>query len=89
MGKEGQQGDIPHAREGNQARMGGGKRLGLEAEPVHAGVHLEMQVELDAALAQVGVGRFQPGQLLVAMDGRLQAITGHGVQILETEETLQ
>ena len=69
--------------------MGCSKCLGLEAEPVHAGIHFEVQVELDAALAKVGVGRFQPGQLLVAMDGRLQAVTGHGMQVLETEETLQ
>jgi hypothetical protein len=81
IGKVGHQRDAADAGNRAQARMGGRKASGMKPRRFMPVFIFEVQVEADAARAQLRRRLFQPGQLLVAMHGRLQIVAGHGVQI--------
>jgi hypothetical protein len=80
----GHQGDVADALDRPQALVGGRVLVGLEAEPVHAGVHFE--VDVDRA---VELGVFQHLDLLDRVDRAVDIVLGQQRDVAGVEDAFQ
>ena len=84
IGKMGHELDAAHRRHRAQPLVGLAPDSRLEAEPVHAGIHLQMHVQ-----RSVQPFPFQHRQLLGAMYGQLKTVFGDSADVLRVKESFQ